>query len=113
MMRYCLLNCPQRIYSAPVSNVKSNDPDIREKYIQKCLEKYEREDVINDYQTLASFYEQTREGNDMRDETIHLHKSLADKIHKIKIEVDRSLAQFFNFSVPWSPQIQIHQNLMR
>ena len=33
---------PQHIYCAPVSNVKSNDFDIREMYIQRCLEKYER-----------------------------------------------------------------------
>ena len=39
----------QHIYRAPVSNVKSNDPDIREMYIQQYLEKYEGEDVINDY----------------------------------------------------------------
>lgn len=50
-------HCPQRIYQTPVSNVKSNDPDIRERHIQRCLEKYEYEDVINDYQTLALFCE--------------------------------------------------------
>ena len=71
--------------------MKSNDPDIREKYIQKYLKKDELEDVINDYQTLDSFCEQTREGNDMRDEIIHLHKPLAEKIHKIRIEVDKSM----------------------
>ena len=30
-------HCPQHIYRAPVSNIKSNDPDIREMYIQQCL----------------------------------------------------------------------------
>ena len=88
-------HCPQPIYRAPVSNVTSNDPDIREKNIQKCLEKYELEDDINDYQTLESFCEQTSERNNMQDEIIHLHKSLAEKIHKIKMEVDKSLAQIF------------------
>ena len=90
--------------------MKSNDPNIRERYIQGYLEKYEHEDVINGYQTLASFCEQTQEVNDVQDKVIRLIKFLAKKIHKIKMEVDKYLAQFFNGSVPWSPQIQVHQN---
>lgn len=88
--------------------MKSNDPVIREKYIQKCLDKYELENLINNYQTLESFYEETREGDDIRDKVIHIHKSVAEKIQKIKMEVDESFAQFFNSSAPWSPQIQDH-----
>ena len=45
----------QHIYCASRSKVRSNDPDIREKYIQRCLEKYGYEDIINDFETLASF----------------------------------------------------------
>ena len=67
---------PQHIYHAPRSNVRLNDPDIIEKYIQRCLEKYRCEDVINDFQTLVSFYQRTRDGKDMRDKIIRLYASL-------------------------------------
>ena len=40
---------PQHIHCAPGSNVKSKNPDIREMYIQRCLEKYKHEDGINDF----------------------------------------------------------------
>ena len=42
---------PQYIYRASGSRVKSNDPDTRERYIQRCLEKYEQADIITDYET--------------------------------------------------------------
>ena len=47
----------------------------------------------------------TQERNDIQDEIILLHISLAKKIQKIQMEVDRSFGQFFNGSIPWSPQI--------
>ena len=40
---------------------------------------------------------------DMRDKIIHLHATLATKIEKIQIEVDKLLGQFFTRQVPWSP----------
>ena len=101
---------PQYIHHAPVSNVKPNTPDIREMYIQRCLENYEREGAINDFQTLASFCQKTLEGTNMRDKIIHLHASLAIKIEKIQMEVDNFLGQFFNSSVPWSQTIQVHRD---
>ena len=85
--------------------MKSNDPDIRERYIQRCLEKYEQADIINDYETLVSFCKQSWNGIDLRDEIIYLHTSLASKIEKIQLEVDKSLGQFFTGAIPWSPQI--------
>ena len=74
------------------------------------FKKYEQEDIINDYETLVSFCEQTRNGIDLREEIIHLHTSLAKKIEKIQLEVDKSLGQYFNGAIPWSPQIQVHQD---
>ena len=90
--------------------MKSNDPDIRERYIQRCLEKYEQADIINDYETLVSFCKQTLNGTLLREEIIHLHTSLAEKIEKIQLEVDKSLGQYFNGAILWSPQIQVHRD---
>ena len=101
---------PQHIYRAPRSKVRSNDPDIREKYIQRCLEKYGCEDVINDFQTLVSFCQQTPDGEDIRDEIICLHAALTTKIEKIQMEVDNSIGQFFTGAIPWLPTLQVHCN---
>ena len=46
----------------------------------------------------------------MREEIIHLHASLAIKIEKIQMEVDKSLGQFFTGSIPWLPTLQVHCN---
>ena len=100
----------QHIYRAPRSNVRSNDPDIREKYIQQCLEKYGCEDVINDFQTLVSFCQRTRDGKDIRNDIICLHASLSTKIEKIQMEVDKYINQFFTGAIHWSPTIQIHRD---
>ena len=99
---------PQHSYRAPTSKDRSNDLDIRKKYIQRCLEKYGCDDVINDFETFASFCQKTRKGYDMRDEIIHLHAPLAIKIEKIQIEVDKSLDQFFTRLIPWLPTLQVH-----
>ena len=96
---------PQHVYRAPRSKARSNDPDLREKYIQRCLEKYGEEDVINDFKTLSSFCQAARDGDDMRDQISFLHASLSSKIEKIQMEVDKSIGQFFTGSVPWSPTI--------
>ena len=88
--------------------MKSNDPDIRERYIQRCLEKYEQADIINDYETLVFFCDQSWNGIDLQEEIIHLHTSLAEKIEKIQLEVDKSLGQYFNRAIAWSPEIQVH-----
>ena len=74
---------PQCNYRAPRSKVRSNYPDIRKKYIQRCLEKYGYKDVINDFQTLVSFCQQTRDSKDTPNEIICLHASLTTKIEKI------------------------------
>ena len=47
---------------------------------------------------------------DMRKEIIYLHASLATKIEKIQLEVDKTLGQFFTGSVLWSPTLQVHYN---
>ena len=46
---------PQHIYRAPRSKARSNNPEVRGKFNQRCLKKYSNEDVINDFQTLAYF----------------------------------------------------------
>ena len=96
---------PQHIYCATRSKSRSNDPDIREKYIQRCLEKYRCGDDINDFQTLASFCQKKHKEYDIHDKIIHLYASLAIKIETVQLEVDKSLGQFFIGSVPWSPTL--------
>ena len=73
---------PQHIYRALRAKVRSNDPEVLEKFIQRCIKRYGKEEVINDFQTLTYFYQQQREGKDYREEIIFLHKSLASKIKK-------------------------------
>ena len=46
----------------------------------------------------------------MPNEIIHLHASLATKIEKIQLEVDKSLGHFFTGSVSWLPTLQVHRN---
>ena len=103
-------HCPQYIYRAPSSKVRSNDLDIREKYIQRCIKKYGSKDVINDFQTLASFCQATRDGQDMSNEISHLHALLSEKTEKIQIEVGKSIGQVFTGAIPWSPTLQVHCN---
>ena len=91
---------PQHIYRVPTSNVKSNNLDNGEMYIQCCLEKYKYEDVINDFQTLAFSVQKIRDNYDMRDQIIHIYAFLATKIEKIQMEVDKLLGQFFTGAVP-------------
>ena len=74
---------PQHIYQALCAKTRSNDPDIREKFIQRCINRYGKEDIINDFQTLTYFCQQQREGKELRQEVIFLHSSLAPKIEKI------------------------------
>ena len=85
---------PQHIYRALRAKGRSNDPDIRGKFIQRCINGYGKENIINDFQTLAYFCQQQREGKEVRDEIIFLHSSLASKIEKIQLEVDDSLGKF-------------------
>ena len=101
---------PQHIYRAPRAKARSNDPNVREKFIQLCINRYGKEDIINNFQTLTYFCQKQREGEVVRDKIIFLHSSLASKIDKIQLEVDDSLGQFFTGSVPWSPTIQVHRD---
>ena len=99
---------PQHIYQVLWAKARSNDPDVREKFIQRYINRYGKEDIINDFQTLTYFYQKQREEEEERDEIIYLHSSLASRIKKIQLEVDDSLGQFFTGSVTWSPTIQVH-----
>ena len=100
----------QHIYCVPWSKARSNDPDIREKFVQRCIDKYGCEDIFNDFKTLTYFCQKQLEGKDVCNEIIHLYFSLASKIGKIQLEVDDSLGQFFAGSVPWSSMIQVYCN---
>ena len=93
---------PQHIYRAPRANARSNDLDIHEKFIQRCINRYSKEDFINDFQTLTYFCQKEREREGVRDEIIFLHSSLASKIEKIQLEVDVLLGKCFTGSVRWS-----------
>ena len=101
---------PQHIYRAPRSNIRSNNLDIREKYIQQYLKKYGCEDIINDFKTLVSFSQSTRDGKDMRDKIICLPSSLSTKIKKIQMKVDKSIGQFLTGDIHWSPTIQVYRD---
>ena len=46
----------------------------------------------------------------MRDEIICLHASLATKIEKIQMEVDKSIGQFFTGSIPWPQTLQVRRD---
>ena len=101
---------PQHIYRALCSKARSNNPDVREKFIQRCLKKYGNEDFINDFQTLTYFCQEQREENDCKEEIIFLHEALAVWIEKIQLGVDDTLRKFFTGKVPWSPTIQVHRD---
>ena len=91
---------PQHIYRAPRFKARSNDPDIREKFIQLSINRYSKEDIINDFQTLTYFCQKQREGVEVKDRIIFLLSSLASKIEKIQLKVYDSLGKFFTESVP-------------
>ena len=73
----------QHIYRAPKTKARSNNPEVREKFNQRCLKNNRNEDVINDFQTLAHFCHKQRERNECKDEIIFLHELLATQIEKI------------------------------
>ena len=56
---------PQHISRAPVSEVKSNDPANREKYIEDVLLRFESEDIMLSFATLQQFCESQRQGVDV------------------------------------------------
>ena len=101
---------PQHIHRAPNSKVRSNNPNIREKYILRCIKKYSSKDVINNFQTLVSFCQATRDSQDMSVDISHLHALLSEKIEKIQMEVYKSIGQFFTGEVPWLPALQVHRD---
>ena len=45
-------HCPQKIFRAPVSKVKSNDPANCEKYIEDVLVQFEADDILLSFGTL-------------------------------------------------------------
>ena len=99
---------PQRIFRAPVSKVKSNDPAKREKYIEDVLLRFKAEDIMLSFATLQQYCWSQRQGVDVHEEIVHLHEELSTKMHQIRSEVDSKLSKFYNGSTPWSPQIPMH-----
>ena len=104
-------HCPQRIFRAPVSKVKSNDPTNREKYIEDVLVQFEAEDILLSFGTLQQYCESQRQGVDVHDEIVYLHEESSTKLHQIRSEIDSRLSKFYNGSTPWSPQIQDHLSI--
>ena len=94
---------PQRIFRASVSKVKSNDPANREKYIEDVLVQFEAQDIMLRFDTLKQYYESQRQGIDVHDEIVYLHKELSTKMYQIRSAVDAKLSKFYNDSTPWSP----------
>ena len=68
---------PERIFRAPVSNIKSNDLSNHEKYIEDVLKWYETDDILTNFTTLQQYCEPQRQGIDVYVEIVHLHKELA------------------------------------
>ena len=48
----------KHIYRAPQAKERSNDPEICENFIQPCINRYGKEDILNDFQTLMFFCQQ-------------------------------------------------------
>ena len=101
---------PQQIFRAPISRVKSNDPDSREKYSATVLETFESKGVFLSFKTLEQYCNSQCQGIDIKDEIEHLHEELSAKMQNICSEVDSNLFQFFTGTTPWSPQIQVHRD---
>ena len=74
------------------------------------LERFEAEDILLSFGTLQQYCESQRQGVDVHEEIVYLHKELSAKMHQIRSEVDSKLSKFYNGSTPWSPQIQTHQD---
>ena len=89
---------PQQIFRAPVSKVKSNDPANREEYIEDVLERYKTDVILLNFVTLQQYCTSQRQGVDVHEEIVYLHKELAEMMHKIRSEVDTKM------STPWSPR---------
>ena len=96
-------HCPQQIFRAPVSNVKSNDPANWEKHIESVLERYETEDILLSFGTLQNYCESQCQGVDVHKKIVYSHNESSAKMHQIWSEVDSKLSKFYNGSTPWSP----------
>ena len=75
---------PQRIFRAPVSKVTSNDPVNRGKYIEDVLVQFEAQDIMLSFDTLKQYCESQRQGVDVHEDIIYLHKELSTKMHQIR-----------------------------
>ena len=93
-------HCPQKIFWAPVSKVKSNDPANREKYIEDVLVQFEADAILLSFGTLQQYCESQRQGVDVHEEIVYLHKEFSTKMHQIRSEVDSKLSKFYNGSTP-------------
>lgn len=85
---------PQHIYQALWAKARYNDLDVCEKLIQRCINRYSKEDIINNFQTLTYFYQKQKEGEEVRDKNIYLHSSLALKIKRIQLDLNNCLSNF-------------------
>ena len=94
---------PQRIFCAPVSKVKSNDPAKCEKYIENVLVQYETNGILLSFCTLQQYCESQQQGVDVYNEIVYNHKKIAEKMHKIRSEVDSNICKFYNSTTPQSP----------
>ena len=59
---------PQRIFRAPRSKVKSNNPISREKYIDRTKKLYIEEEIIEEYKTFQELCKAQRAGMDLMSE---------------------------------------------
>ena len=65
---------PQQIHCSPSTKIKFNNPENRDRYIEKVLEKYELEGINEDYFNLKQFIMSQRAGIDMREGIVFLDK---------------------------------------
>ena len=66
---------PQRIFRAPRSKVKSNNPISREKYIDKVKKIYKKEEIFEEYKTFIECCKGQKEGLDLMSEIEILHSN--------------------------------------
>ena len=97
---------PQRIFRAPRSKVKSNNPISREKYNDRTKKMYIKEEIIEEYKTFQEFCKAQREGIDLMTKIESTYENISYRSFKIRKKVDKKLSKYFNGAHPYSPKLQ-------
>ena len=101
---------PQKMWKAPETRVKSNDPRCRDRYIERVLQKYEEEKIFVQCEALRQLCLDHDNGENVGPAIEELHAELKEKTIRIRRAVDDKLLKFHAGAVPWSPPIQKHRD---